>query len=341
MFKEDEQIYIFGTTLISSIVFKFLILSGYRVKGYICDFKNGASFQGEWVYSRDDLEEQNKQFTVVNCSLTSFREIREYYEKNKLSRYVNFYELGRHFPVLLDKIDFFQNMKELIQNDEETYIEFSYKLSDERSRTDWLSVLQARKNFSFDKIDIDYDKNQYFPDFISLSNDEVYVDAGANAGDTVVDFINKTAGEFKKIHIFEPQETFLNRCRERFISHENIEYHQKVVSEKPGIVKFLDDFGSGSKISTSGHDYVSVSIDEAIKDRITFLKIDVEGEEMGVLNGAKKTIIDSKPKIAVCVYHNQKHFVEVPEFLLALRPDYKVYFRHHSPGIFESVMYFI
>ena len=64
-------------------------------------------------------------------------------------------------------------------------------------------------------------------------------------------------------------------------------------------------------------------------------------EELNALLGAEKTIIRDKPLIAVCVYHNQKHFWQVPKYLIGIVPSYKVYLRHYTEGIFETVMYFI
>ena len=106
-------------------------------------------------------------------------------------------------------------------------------------------------------------------------------------------------------------------------------------------MKFSDEFGSGSSISSDGDLYQTVSIDSIITDKVTFFKIDVEGAEMKVLEGSTNLIKLHKPKIAVYVYHKQAHFLDIPNLILAMRPDYKVYFRHHSPGIFESVMYFV
>lgn len=341
MFQTNEKIYIFGTTLISSIVYKFIAEMGLKVNGYICDFSSAAHFQGEKVFSRDDMEAQNDAFTVINCSLTNFKSISQYYQKNELIRHISFYELARNFPTLLNQIEFFDDLTNQISNSEEKYIQYSSMFEDERSRYAWLSIFEARKSLSFDKQDFEFDTNQYFPDFIHLTSNEVMIDAGSNRGDTVDSFISRTGGKFKKIHIFEPQQYCIEKCMERFYRYKNIEYHPKVLSSECGTVTFLDDFGSGCKISTSGRDYPTVSIDHAVQDEVTFLKIDVEGAELAVLKGAKQIIKINKPKIAVCVYHKQQHFIEIPELLMEFRSDYKIFFRHHSPGIFESVMYFV
>jgi hypothetical protein len=67
--------------------------------------------------------------------------------------------------------------------------------------------------------------------------------------------------------------------------------------------------------------------------------MDIEGSEMAALRGAQKIIKTQKPKCAICVYHNPSHFFEVPRYLLSLVPEYKIYFRHHSQQLYETVCY--
>jgi FkbM family methyltransferase len=153
--------------------------------------------------------------------------------------------------------------------------------------------------------------------------------------------MNLTSGHFNRVHVIEPQKKLLQKCERRFADYSNINYYQCVLSSECGTVKFSDDYGSGSRISENGVNYSAACIDTIVNDRVTFLKIDVEGSEMEVLNGSRNLINLHKPKIAVCVYHKQEHFLDIPGLILSIRSDYKVYFRHHSPGIFESVMYFI
>lgn len=53
---------------------------------------------------------------------------------------------------------------------------------------------------------IDISKEQYFlNDFYELTNKEIYVDLGAWNGDTVLKFVHKVNGNYKKIIAFEPE----------------------------------------------------------------------------------------------------------------------------------------
>ena len=67
--------------------------------------------------------------------------------------------------------------------------------------------------------------------------------------------------------------------------------------------------------------------------------MDVEGAELRSLEGAKKTILKNRPKLAICIYHKPEDMITLPEFVLGLGLDYKLYIRSHSNAENEVVMY--
>ena len=69
--------------------------------------------------------------------------------------------------------------------------------------------------------------------------------------------------------------------------------------------------------------------------------MDIEGWEMNALKGAEKLIATSKPKLAICVYHKHNDIIELYEYIKSINSDYKVYLRHYTEGVVETVMYFI
>lgn len=74
-------------------------------------------------------------------------------------------------------------------------------------------------------------------------------------------------------------------------------------------------------------------------ERITFLKADIEGAEWDMLLGAENIIRSSRPKIAVCIYHNIFDFYRLPMLLREFVPEYKFSVRHHWNGFNETVLY--
>lgn len=89
----------------------------------------------------------------------------------------------------------------------------------------------------------------------------------------------------------------------------------------------------------------TTSIDDLVQShaipRVDFIKLDIEGAELECLMGAKNTIQNFKPKLAICLYHNIEHFVSIPKLVKQLVPDYKLYLNHYTAGPGETVMFAI
>jgi hypothetical protein len=48
------------------------------------------------------------------------------------------------------------------------------------------------------------------------------------------------------------------------------------------------------------------------------------------LKGARRTITEYRPKLAICIYHRIKDFWEIPFYVKRLVPEYKLYVGHHN-----------
>ena len=78
------------------------------------------------------------------------------------------------------------------------------------------------------------------------------------------------------------------------------------------------------------------------EERVTFIKMDIEGAELESLKGAGRIIIrEQKPKLAICVYHKKEDIFDIPEYILSLNPKYKLYLRHYTLGEWDTVLYAI
>ena len=78
-----------------------------------------------------------------------------------------------------------------------------------------------------------------------------------------------------------------------------------------------------------------------MKIKPDYIKVDIEGYEHEFIEGARKTIQKYKPKIAICVYHQESDFYSIPKKIFELNQNYQIFFRHYSYGFTESVMYFV
>ncbi|MFF2912218.1 FkbM family methyltransferase [Paenibacillus sp. NPDC057934] len=185
---------------------------------------------------------------------------------------------------------------------------------------------------------------QYFEDgIVKLSGNEIFVDGGAYTGDTVEEFLQQTEGKFEKIYSFEPEDSKHLEFHHKFSNNQKIELIPYGLWKENDILKFdaLDNGSSGVN-EEGGIEIKVVSIDDTLKDTpVTFIKMDIEGSELEALEGAEQTIRRYKPKLAICIYHKPLDIVQIPLFLKEIVPEYKIYIRHYSVGIGETVCYAI
>ena len=174
-----------------------------------------------------------------------------------------------------------------------------------------------------------------------LSDDEVYIDGGAFDGDSIEIFMQQVEGKFGRVFAFEPDPETFARLSARFADDDRISPIAKGLSNGPAVLRFQNDGSRGSLLSDTGSLAVEVTgIDhELAGEKVSYIKMNIEGAELDALDGAKETIRRDAPKLAVSAYHHPAHLWQVPAKALELRDDYDLYFRQHDGGIIETVLY--
>ena len=187
---------------------------------------------------------------------------------------------------------------------------------------------------------------QYF-DLFAPEPDEVYVDAGVFDGDSILDFYKWTEGRYKKIYGFEPMRETYDAASELMKKNgiERIELLNCATWDKKEMLQFSVDNSNkaGSKIVDSQKETVSVQgidIDTVVNgDRVTFIKMDIEGSELRALQGARETILNHHPRLAISIYHKPEDIFEIGDYILSLVPNYKLFIRHYNSNCWETVLY--
>lgn len=100
------------------------------------------------------------------------------------------------------------------------------------------------------------------------------------------------------------------------------------LSEKKGEKILYADKKLNDKTKTNNKKYFvnSTSIDKFVKEnnlKIGIIKCDINGNEMNLLKGAEKTIIEQKPILLISIYHSGKDFFEIKKWLEDLNVKYK------------------
>ncbi len=182
-------------------------------------------------------------------------------------------------------------------------------LSDERSRGIYDAVFSYRLTGNIEYLlPVEEDGEESWKE-LSFSPHEVFVDAGAYNGDTILRFLSLTDGKYCKIIGIEPDRRSFRKAEKNLSEKERITLYNTLLSDKEGKVLFSSGKGRGNSNTENGDERETTTIDELLGDeRPTLMKFDVEGEEEKVLEGARRTIEKYKPRLILSVYHRIDDF---------------------------------
>lgn len=234
--------------------------------------------------------------------------------------------------------DFYNNAKSKIKE------AYSY-LNDDESKEQYCKHLKARIGYAFNELPDATTYNQYFPeDIIQLSKPEIFLDCGAFTGDTLNDYLKYAKVPFNKYICLEPDPQNLislnNNINSKSLS--NVEVIEIAVGNENAVLKFDATGGGGAGLSDKGSINVNcVRIDDFFKEKITFIKFDIEGAELSALKGAYNTINKYKPKLAVCIYHLPTDLWEIILYIKEKFPFYDFMVRTHQYDGLDFVLYAI
>lgn len=185
--------------------------------------------------------------------------------------------------------------------------------------------------------------HQYFDDgLIQLGEHEVLIDCGAFDGDTAMAFVSflkrHKIDTYDEIISFEPDMANYIKLKNRNIARHRI--INKGVGCKKEVLKFIAD-GTNGNINDMGSEEIEIDTIDNIMDgdRVSFIKMDIEGAEKDALLGAAKTIKKWRPKLAICAYHKAEDLYSIANTILNIMPDYKLYLRAYSEEAVEIVLY--
>lgn len=278
-----------------------------------------------------------------------YNEIKEYLKKIGFNNIYGLHEVDlssldieRQFYKKL-----FGNVFGYKEHDKNNIIDAFNLFEEKRDRELYFNYIKAHltnnlTNFSEpDDIELQY-MDKELSDQLNYNN---FIDCGGFDGDTVVNLLNNRK-KINKLAIFEPQSEL---CKKIHVSLKHF-FNEMIifpcgVSSKFEQLKFdiSKENPTSSKINDCGNEIIQcVSIDEALLGfEPTFIKMDIEGYEFEALKGAKSTIIDNLPCLAICVYHSLEDIWRIPLLIRSYYSGYKFYLRSYNYLGFETVLYAI
>ena len=309
-----------------------------------CDRKSQDSFMGIEVVTPEILADEYKNAVIIVCSIRYNEEI-----------CADLHNLGFTKKQIVPCCDRWRDVYRI-----ESVSSFSTHLQGYEWAYNFFED-DSSKQLVLDKIrmllcGIDLNPNTtsdcYYEDgFITLDNNEVFIDGGAFNGDTTEDFIYRFKGDMFHVHAFEPSKANYDKATARFGANPNISLVQKglwsectelVFSEMPTVLS------GSSLVRREGcvveYEVQVTSLDGYFEGRSnenlpTFIKMDIEGAEKEALIGAAKIIKKCKPKLAICAYHKTEDIYTLPKTILNIRNDYKFALRQHAYGKLDTMLY--
>lgn len=288
------------------------------------EFVRGHSFRGYKVLKYSEVCEKYADFVIVVCFAMHDEAMLE-----KIRTMAGEHPLfAPNVPIVDDGIF----TREFIEEHDAEFDAAYSLLSDDFSRQSFVDVLNFKVSgkvsylFSCEK-----KKEEIYSEYLKLNESEIFMDLGAYDGDTVREFLAATNGKYEKIIAVEADEKNYRKLTDKTSEVEKIETHNLAVWDKKETLFFEKKKGRNSKLSSSGKVEVQAdSVDNILNgEKITVLKMDIEGSEEKALEGAKKTISAYKPKLYVCAYHRNDDMFRLPLKINEICKDYKFYFCHH------------
>jgi FkbM family methyltransferase len=177
-----------------------------------------------------------------------------------------------------------------------------------------------------------------------LESGEIIFDCGSWNGCSAKEFI-KQIGAKCKIHCFEPDEQNFKLLKNFANENPCVTPIKAAVGRQAQWRAPFSSMEANSTFTETPNCQVDITtIDDYVKTHSvvpSFINMDIEGWELEALLGASDTIKQHKPKLAISIYHKAQDYVEIPEFVLSLRPDYKVYVRHYTDIYADTIAYFV
>jgi len=179
--------------------------------------------------------------------------------------------------------------------------------------------------------------NMYF-DYLKKDFIQTIFEGGVYDGSDTYQFVQKFHNK-KCIIGFEPDYNFF--CKSPFyklLQKDNIKIYPYQLSDKTFKNKENNNNNENPHFSKiTGDDFVK----NFHIEKVDYIKMDIEGDELKALKGFKKTIQSHRPQLAISIYHDKDHLYSIPLYLTSIVDNYSLYLNAYSDSFIDSVLYAI
>lgn len=318
--------------------------------GLRCDFLK--------IYSQEHLYALNPDTHVILVTSRSAN----VFSITKAIKEVDNFDIF-YLSVITDK--FFGFFSKELYNNYERIQNVEKMLYDDRSRKVYREVVRRRiigATGEFNNLKTRTDPQYIFRHMYTIIDDEVIIDCGGYIGDSVEKFVLAFGNSVKKIYSFECFQDNIAKIKEKGEELTENGWTGKLivvpyaVSDKNGRITFNDignpEGGSlpDSRLTVQYNEKLAPinivevetkTIDDYLpeNEKVTLIKMDIEGAEYEALKGAEKTIKKYQPRLAISIYHNPDDYWRICEVIHSFNSEYQFAVRHHQNNHLDTVLY--
>ena len=284
-------------------------------------FKKNKEYNGHIIKDYATLKSELGDIIILVCFGSHLPEVMENVKKLSKENELYIPDVPVTGEDIFD-IDFAQKYK----NELKTVYE---KLYDEQSKKVFENTVKFKLTGKPEYLwDIETNKSEAY-EILKLSIRENYLDLGAYTGDTVAEFIQKN-NTYSSIIAVEPDNRNYKKLLENTKNYVNITCINSAVSNEKGVQIMTANHSRGNSTSQNMVEVKTVTVDGICENFTpTFIKMDIEGNELKAIDGGIKIIKNAKPKMYIACYHTPFDLFEIPLKILHFVPQYKLYMRHH------------
>lgn len=328
---QGRKLFIFGTGGSAKKTIKFCHSHAYPIWGVLDNNKScwGSTIDQLPIYSVSVLNQFNTEEVVVLIASVYLVDIVNQLKTMNI-KYIFSAHLCKMFPsrqlAAISQVEMLQVEK------------LKTILSDQKS-VDLLERIVELRNTGENRLYEVFAGRQYYQQDIFDFSNEVFLDCGCYHGEEI-DYLKSLQCGQHTIYAFEPDSINYAYLKEKYQDMQDVILMDCGVWKESGELCFHEKGTAGSTIIENGEKKIKVeAIDNIITERVTFIKMDIEGAELEAIEGARKTILKNMPKLAICIYHKNDDLWKIPLRINELSKEYEIFIRQHSLSLSDTVMY--
>lgn len=287
-------------------------------------FVRDRFFRGYKVKSLEEIDKDYPDFVIALAFASSCDEV----IKNIKSLSKNHRVIMPVVPVFGEKVmdrDYLEKNREALEN-------ACSLLYDKESKRVFESMVRFQFTGDFSHLfTAESSREAALRAILELTDREDILDLGAYRGDTVEEIFT-LFGNISSALCFEPDQKTFKKLSIYAEGKENVTVLNLAAWYEEAEFKFSGGGGRQSTLCKEGKQTVkAAAVDSVLGNgqKITYVKMDVEGAEKEALLGMKNLILCQKPKLSIAAYHRTEDLCTLIPLIHSLNNEYKIYLRHH------------